>query len=56
MKVTKIKIIEQDDSLTDALLVHDNTYEFNLFIDKQQRVRTHVKGYLFISQTPIIEI
>lgn len=31
MVVTKIKIVEKDDSLTDAIYIHDDTGEFHLF-------------------------
>ena len=54
--VTKIKIVEKDDSLTDAIYVHDDTGEFHLFIDKNQRLRTNVKEFRFVSETSILEI
>ena len=56
MIVTKIKIIEKDDSLTDTIYVHDDTGEFHLFIDKNQRLRTNVKEFRFASETSILEI
>lgn len=56
MVVTKVKIVEKDDSLTDAIYVHDDTGEFHLFIDKNQRLRTKVKKYVFVSEIEILKI
>lgn len=56
MVVTKIKIVEKDDSLTDAIYIHDDTGEFHLFIDKNQRLRTNVKEFRFVNETSILEI
>lgn len=56
MKVTKVKIKEDKDELTNAILIHDDSGQFTLFIDEYQRIRTKVREYQFISETPIIEI
>lgn len=56
MTITKVKIVEKDNSLTDAVYIHDSVGEFHLFIDKNQKIRTNINQFIFISETPIITI
>lgn len=56
MIVSKVEIVEENGELTNAIIIHDDSGQFTLFIDEYQRIRTKVREYQFISETPIIEI
>lgn len=56
MKGTKVKIVEDDGTLVPSIFVYDEDRGFKLFIDSKGTLRTNVKKYIIVSETPIIEI
>lgn len=53
--ITKVAIIEEE-SLVNAIYIHDECDDFSLFIDENKRIRTKVHDFTYISETPIIKI
>lgn len=56
MVVSKVEIVEEDGELTKAIVIHNDNGQFTLFIDENQKIRTFVREFHFISETPIIKI
>lgn len=56
MVVSKVEIVEENGELTNAIIIHDDSGQFTLFIDEYQRLRTSVREFRFVSETPIFEI